>query len=50
MQKVMPARLGGQQTTIKLKEERMLLEFGMKVALHPVSVIQKMLMEAQKLR
>lgn len=50
MQKVMPARLGGQQTTIKLKEERMLWEFGMKVALHPVSVIQKMLMEAQKLR
>lgn len=50
MQKVMPARLGGQQTTIKLKEERMLWVFGMKVALHPVSVIQKMLMEVQKLR
>lgn len=50
MQKVMPACLGGQQTTIKLKEERMLWGFGMKVALHPVSVIQKMLMEVQKLR
>ena len=50
MQKVMQALLGGIPTTIRLKEDRMLFAFGMKVALLLALVIRKMFMEVQKRR